>query len=212
MLNMLNTKLIAGLLASVVISAHGSLFVFSGPFADGGLISPGGTSFADPQTISGLDVSIASFTLALTFNNNDALASNGSGIQGVLTLGLTGGSPYVSFYPTDPTYAGGNATYDVTFSGLPGNPGSGFNGLNPNGTWSLVLWDNNSTVGNELVSWSLDITAVPEPVNVALGVFGAVFAIGAAVRYFCQGNFRLAEQLNKPETAVETPVEKCDKE
>jgi hypothetical protein len=204
MLKKLKTKLITGLLAAVVISAHGSLFVFSGPFTDGGVISPGGTSLADPQAISGLDVSIASFTLALTFNNNDALAGDGTGIQGLLTLGLTGGSPFVSFNPVDPGYTGGNATYDITFSGLPGGPGSGFNGLNPNDTWSLVLWDNNLTVGNELVSWSLDITAVPEPVNVALGVFGAVFAIGAAVRYFCQGNFRLAEQLNKPETAVET--------
>ena len=147
-LKMLKTKFIAGLLASAIVSVHASLFVFSGPFADGGVISPGGTSFADPQTISGLDVSIASFTLALTFNNNDALASDGSGIQGQLLLGLAGGSPFVSFNPVDPDYAGGNATYDFTFSGVPGSPGSGFNGLNPNDTWSLELWDNNSTVGN----------------------------------------------------------------
>ena len=211
-LKMLKTKFIAGLLASAIVSVHASLFVFSGPFADGGVISPGGTSFADPQTISGLDVSIASFTLALTFNNNDALASDGSGIQGQLLLGLAGGSPFVSFNPVDPGYAGGNATYDFTFSGVPGSPGSGFNGLNPNDTWSLELWDNNSTVGNELVSWSLDITAVPEPVNVALGVFGAVFAIGTALRYFCLGNSRFIKQLNKLETIFQVIVEKCDKE
>jgi hypothetical protein len=208
MLKILKTKFIAGLLASAVASAQASLFVFSGPFADGGVISPGGTSLADPQTISGLDVSIASFTLALTFNNNDALASDGSGIQGLLTLSLTGGSPFVSFNPVDPGYSGGNATYDITFSNLPGSPSSGFNGLNPNDTWSLVLWDNNSTVGNELVSWSLDITAVPEPVNVALGVFGAVFVIGAALRYFWRSNFQFAEPLNKLGTFVEPFKEK----
>jgi hypothetical protein len=32
--------------------------------------------------------------------------------------------------------------------------------------------------------WSLDITAVPEPVNVALGLFGVLFAGITAVRWW----------------------------
>ena len=66
----------------------------------------------------------------------------------------------------------------MTFPGSSGNPGTGFNGLNPNSTWSLVLWDNSTSgIENGLVGWSLDITAVPEPVNVALGIFAGVFLV-----------------------------------
>ena len=34
----------------------------------------------------------------------------------------------------------------------------------------------------QVLSWGVNITAVPEPINVALGVFGAVFAGVAVVR------------------------------
>jgi hypothetical protein len=52
-----------------------------------------------------------------------------------------------------------------------------FNNLNPNGTWTLFFSDVSSGAQSQLVSWSLDITAVPEPVNVALGIFAAVFVV-----------------------------------
>jgi hypothetical protein len=47
-----------------------------------------------------------------------------------------------------------------------------YNNLNPNGTWTLFFADL-SAGGSQshLVSWELDITTVPEPVNVALGCF-----------------------------------------
>ena len=68
--------------------------------------------------------------------------------------------------------SGSQRIYDVTFSGAP------FNGLDPNNTWALVLWDNNTSgIENGLVSWSLDITALPEPVTVALLVFAGVFLV-----------------------------------
>jgi hypothetical protein len=55
--------------------------------------------------------------------------------------------------------------------------------LNPNSTWGLVLWDNSSSgIENALVSWTLDITAVPEPENVALGCFAGVFLVVSLVR------------------------------
>jgi hypothetical protein len=48
--------------------------------------------------------------------------------------------------------------------------------MNPNGVWTLFFADVSGGGGTSQVnSWSLDLTAVPEPVNVALGVFGAVF-------------------------------------
>ena len=52
-----------------------------------------------------------------------------------------------------------------------------YNGLNPNGTWTLFIADLSAGAQSQLVSWELDITAVPEPVNVALGIFAGVFLV-----------------------------------
>ena len=58
-----------------------------------------------------------------------------------------------------------------------------FSGMNPNGDWTLVLADVSSGGGQATVqSWGLDIAAVPEPVHIALGVFGGLFA---AVQLAC---------------------------
>jgi len=142
LLNILKTKLIAALLASVVISAHASLFVFSGPFAGGGVISPGGTSLADPQAISGLDVSIASFTLALTFNNNDALASDGS----LICLDVDTGKKIWGFNYTE-KFGSANPRWGFSEHPLiegdrlivaPGGKGAGIVALNK--TTGAVIW------------------------------------------------------------------------
>ena len=204
---------LASLLA-ISVPSRASL-TFTGPFEYGGVIPQGANAafpLTDHETVSGLADTITSFTLAVTFSSSSALNANGSGVQGELLLGTGGSAPYVNFNPvvttTVPVGNGVNYVYDMTFSDSPGNPGNGFNGLNPNGTWSLELWDNNMTFGNQLVSWSLDITAVPEPVNVALGVFGMVFAIGTALRYFWRSNVTHTEQLNILETSVEPLKEK----
>jgi len=52
-----------------------------------------------------------------------------------------------------------------------------FNTMDPNGTWTLFFADVSSGAQSQLVDWSLDITAVPEPVNIALGIFAAVFVV-----------------------------------
>jgi hypothetical protein len=57
-----------------------------------------------------------------------------------------------------------------------------FNSLNPNGTWTLFFADMSAGGQSQLVSWSLDITAVPEPVNVALGIFAAVLLVVTLAR------------------------------
>jgi hypothetical protein len=57
-----------------------------------------------------------------------------------------------------------------------------FQGLNPNGTWTLFVADLSSGAQSSLVSWSMDITAVPEPVNVALVLFGGVFGLVTVAR------------------------------
>jgi subtilisin-like proprotein convertase family protein len=75
----------------------------------------------------------------------------------------------------DPASVNGTETRDATLGG--------FNGSDPNGTWTLVFSDwSTSGDPSTLVSWSLDITAVPEPVTVALGIFGGVAGAAALMR------------------------------
>ena len=60
-----------------------------------------------------------------------------------------------------------------------------FNGMNPNGTWTLFASDMaGGPLGSQstLVDWSLDVNPVPEPVNVALGAFGLLAGLAAAGR------------------------------
>jgi subtilisin-like proprotein convertase family protein len=84
---------------------------------------------------------------------------------------------------------GGGSVNNVSF-----NPSAGgtafqaFNGMSANGTWTLFFADLSGNDGanvTTLNSWSLDVTPVPEPVNVALIAFAAIFggfAIARGVR------------------------------
>ena len=62
---------------------------------------------------------------------------------------------------------------------------AGYNGSAANGTWELFFADDVNGGGTStLTSWSLSITAVPEPVNTALGIFGAMGgAIGLGMKF-----------------------------
>ncbi len=143
--------------------------------------------FSAEGAVSGDAASITSVELILRFNNTASLGTTPS-MFGSLNLGTGVGSYSVNLTPVLSRMADGNAVYDVTFNGLPGTPGAGFNGENPNDTWGLVLWDT-SNVGfeNGLIGWSLEINPVPEPVNVALAVFGVVaVGTGGVRRYLKQ--------------------------
>jgi subtilisin-like proprotein convertase family protein len=52
----------------------------------------------------------------------------------------------------------------------------------PNGSWTLFFADRSAVGTSTLTGWSLEITAVPEPVNTALGCFAGVFLVVALVR------------------------------
>jgi hypothetical protein len=181
--NRMKLAVLSSLLAALFsLSAHAALYTFN--YADSGAIPKGGTVFSAPQPISGLPSSITSVEMILTFNDSTSLSGNSTGIEGHLILGNGTGSPFVDFFPTGTPISGGQRTsYDVSFSGTAGSPGTGFNGLNPNNTWGLVLWDH-GTSGSEngLVGWSLEVTAVPEPVNVALGIFAGMFLVVIVAR------------------------------
>lgn len=64
----------------------------------------------------------------------------------------------------------------VTFGSPRGGMLNVFNGANPNGSWTLFVADVSPVHQSTLVSWELEIQAVPEPVSVALSLFG----VGAA--------------------------------
>jgi subtilisin-like proprotein convertase family protein len=58
-----------------------------------------------------------------------------------------------------------------------------FSSMDPNGTWTLFFADLSGGDQSTITGWSLDIiTAVPEPVNVALGIFAGLFLVGSACR------------------------------
>lgn len=61
---------------------------------------------------------------------------------------------------------------------------SAFYNLDPNGAWTLFVADLSGGGVASVTSWSLDITAVPEPVNVALGAFAGVLILFGLYRKF----------------------------
>ena len=100
----------------------------------------------------------------------DGFGATGSGMN-ITLLSSTAGGGYSSIQ---------NVTSGSALSGsyLAYSDFSAFNGVNPNGSWTLYFSDTIAGGGNATLNgWSLDITAVPEPVNVALGMFGGLFAV-----------------------------------
>ena len=167
----MKTTVIATLCAlGLSLSAPAAIYTFN--YTDAGAIPQGGATLSIEHVVSGLaDTSIASVELTLMFNDSVSLLGNSSGIQGHLILGNSVDSPFASFTPVD-TSGAGLHTYTLTFTGSPGSPGQGFAGLNPNDNWEMVFWDNNtSQIENGLAGYRLAVTAVPEPINVALGIF-----------------------------------------
>jgi hypothetical protein len=151
---------------------------------DSGAIPQAGGVFSVEGAISDIPSTITSVELILRFNDSSSLSGSASGITGHLILGTSADSPYVEFFPVATFISGQERIYDATFSGPLGNPGTGFNNLDPNTTCGLVLWDNsNSVLQNGLNGWSLNIEAVPEPVNKAMGVFAALFMVVGGRRW-----------------------------
>ncbi len=140
-----------------------------------------GTSFV----AGGLGSSISDLTLKFVLQGGAS-----TDLSGYLRLGTTTSSPYydlTSLIHASPEVSGGT-TYTLTYATA--TFGSDFqtalNGRNPNDTWTLYFQD---TVGSDtttLNGWSLEVTAVPEPVNVALGVFGVALVGTVGIRRFQQ--------------------------
>jgi hypothetical protein len=156
--------------------------------AEGGIIKGPYTSFepsdgafggsivlhSDSGTLTGLNTVLESYNLYLVFKDSTLSGT----INGSLTLN-NNSTPFQSLsglQNAHGTLDGVNYDYTLSF----GSSSGGLIGLNPNALWTLRLEDPSGA--GTLVSWSLDITAVPEPVNVALGIFAGVFVVGGLCR------------------------------
>jgi hypothetical protein len=71
---------------------------------------------------------------------------------------------------------------------------SAVTGQDPNNTWTLFFADQ-STGGTTTLNngWSLDIEAVPEPVNLAVGIFGGLMGVVVVARSFKKAKSLKAE-------------------
>jgi hypothetical protein len=179
---------------------------YTSGFANGGNVPDGNpTGWNDTRNVSDIPAGLKIGGVSVTFTvsggyNGDLygyLSHAGALVPLLNRVGTgTGSEPTYSFGYDDAgfnavtladggangnihTYGGGlvpTGTYapdsgGLTFAGT-------FGGLTPNGNWTLFLADLSSGGGQStLVGWSLSITAVPEPVNVALAIFAAVFLV-----------------------------------
>ena len=192
-------------LLTTVMNAGASLYPI-GSIPDG---NPVGVSFtgnydqaAPGATVSGLTVDLS---ISGGYNGNlyaYLVAPNGTMVLLLNQPGVTGGNPFgyagsgLNVTLTDATtYLGNQVTGIQTTAETPGQIFAGtynaagtlgtFNNSSANGNWTLFFADMAAGGGQaQLTGWSLDITAVPEPINVALAIFGIGFIGVGAVRVY----------------------------
>ncbi len=102
-----------------------------------------------------------------------------------ITLSATGNDIH-SYQNFSPTFSGGQLTGNWEQDGRDVDPQTvlntdaqtallgSFDGLNPNGDWTLFLADVDFGQQSTLVNWGVVITAIPEPSTIALGGLGAL--------------------------------------
>lgn len=180
----MKTKIcILSLLLVVNVPAWAALYSFGTLNSDpaiGAIPDNNTIGLTENDTVSGLGTSLSALTLTVVLQGGAS-----SDLSGYLRLGDTGSSPYydlTSLIQGQTLSAGSPTTYTISFtdSGFQ----SAFNGQNPNNTWTLFFADTVNGDQTTLNGWSLNITAVPEPVNVALGIFaGLVGVFGLGIGY-----------------------------
>lgn len=146
---------VAGLVLGLQLTAWGSLTI-----PDNSLVG-----LTDTKTLTGQVTSLGD--VSLTFVLQGGFASD---LQGYLRLGnLTGSSAYnlSSLIQGQTLSESTPTTYTVDIT-------SPFVGQNPNDTWTLFFADTSPGGVTTLNSWNLEINAVPEPVDIALPLFGVV--------------------------------------
>ena len=142
----------------------------------------------------GLTISAISVTLNISGGyNGDIYAYLSHGSQSVVLLNQINGTA-ANGSGFDITLIGGTGNSIQTASGTAGQVLSGttftayqnlnlFNTTDPSGNWTLFFADLSPGDTSTLNSFSLDITAVPEPVTLALGLFVAMLLALAGIRW-----------------------------
>ena len=194
----------AALLATVM-NAGASLYPI-GTIPDG---NPVGVSFTGTYDGAASGATVGSLTVSLSvsggYNGNlysYLVAPNGTMVMLLNQPGVTGGNPFgyagsgLNVTLTDATTLGGNPVTGIqSTTETPGQLFSGtynaagtlgtFNNSSANGEWTLFFADMVPGGGQaQLTGWSLDITPVPEPVNVAMAIFGVGFIGVGVVRVY----------------------------
>jgi subtilisin-like proprotein convertase family protein len=204
-----------GLALGLVSASAGLTFSYSGfgqQITDGSsvgitsvaTVSGGGSiaSFGDNVSVT-LNLgggNIGDLVGYLSFNGMTVQLLNRPGTGGdPLALGYTGNGSF-TFNPVTlsdgnstsvDSYGGGSVSSAVSYNPSAGSSGfQAFNGQSSvNGNWTLFFADLSGGDGANITTlngWSLDITAVPEPVNVALGVFCAMVLTLGGLRRACR--------------------------
>ena len=94
-------------------------------------------------------------------------------LSGFLRLGNQQNAPAATF-AMGTIHSGMTMDLTPTFGDL---------GYDPNNFWTLFLADTDPGGQDTLVSWTLTVTPVPEPVNVALVIFGALAGVGGFAKW-----------------------------
>jgi subtilisin-like proprotein convertase family protein len=154
--------------------------------------NPSGVAYALNFGATGLSISDVTVSFATSGGyNGDIYAYLSNGSQLVQLVNQITGAPGTSGFNV--TLEEGTGSTIQSAPGTVGQPLSGtsftaaqdlagFNTADPNGSWTLFFADLHSGDTSTLNSFSVGITAVPEPVNVALGVFGGLLLAGFFIR------------------------------
>lgn len=192
---------LAILVLGTSLVAHGGIYTYNSGFAGGGNIPDGSTAgWSDPRNVSGATFSYVSdvtvsFTVSGGYNGDLYAYLSHNGVLVPLLNRVGTGSGDAFGYATSgfnnislADYGNGSIhSVESPSSGATYTPDGGqmtsFVNANPNGNWTIFFADLSSDTGShsQVTSWSLTldggITPVPEPVNVALGIFAGVASI-----------------------------------
>lgn len=189
-------KIILMAWTALAVGAHASLYT-TGSIPDG---NPTGATFTGTYDQAAAGSTVSSLTISLNISggyNGDLysylVAPNGTLVMllnqpGVAGNGFGASGAGMNITLQDVGAANGNIQSETSGSVLSSSYNaagslSDFNGSAANGTWTLYFADTANGGGTSTLNgWSLDITAVPEPVNVALGVFGGLLLLAGLVK------------------------------
>lgn len=171
-----------------------------GPIPDG---NPAGVTFVGTVNNIPAGFTVSGLTVGLNISggyNGDLyaylVAPNGTLVVLLNQPGVSGSNPFgasgagMNITLQDATSVNGSIQSETSGSVLSGSYNAAgtlvsFNGSVADGTWTLYFADLSSGGGTStLNSWSLNIEAVPEPVNVALGIFGGLLGGLGLVRHY----------------------------